>query len=116
MDDLIRRSDVLDKAYAYGNGLEPEGFCVDIEDIQALPSAQQWIPYNEQPPEENEFYLATIHVHEMNSDFCEKLFYGTPEYPNTNKVGWYFLNGDETIVKINGVTAWMPLPEPWKKE
>lgn len=38
--DLVSRQAVLDKAYAYGNGLQPEGFCVDVEDIQALPSAQ----------------------------------------------------------------------------
>lgn len=81
--------------------------------IDALKSSM-WTSCSERPPEENEFYLATIHVHEMNSDFCEKLFYGTPEYPNTNEVGWYFLNGDETTVKVNGVTAWMPLPEPWE--
>ena len=39
MDDLISRQAVLDMAYAYGNGLEPEGYCVDVEDIQALPPA-----------------------------------------------------------------------------
>jgi hypothetical protein len=36
-DDCISRQAVLDKAYAYGNGLVPEGYCVDVEDIQALP-------------------------------------------------------------------------------
>ena len=40
MSDLISRQAVLDKAYPYGNGDAPEGFCVDVEDIQALPSAQ----------------------------------------------------------------------------
>ena len=46
MDDLISRQDVLDKAHPYGNGDAPDGFCVDVEDIQALPSAQRkgkWI-------------------------------------------------------------------------
>lgn len=36
-EDAVSREAVLDKAYAYGNGLEPDGFCVDVEDIQALP-------------------------------------------------------------------------------
>lgn len=36
-EDTISRQAVLDNAYAYGNGLEPEGYCVNIEDIQALP-------------------------------------------------------------------------------
>ena len=39
-DDVISRQAVLDMAYAYGNGWEPEGYCVNVEDIQALPSAQ----------------------------------------------------------------------------
>lgn len=37
-EDAVSREAVLDKAYAYGNGLEPEGYCVNVEDIQALPS------------------------------------------------------------------------------
>lgn len=40
MDDLISRQAVLDMAHAYGNGYEPEGFCVEVEDIQSLPPAQ----------------------------------------------------------------------------
>jgi hypothetical protein len=37
VEDCVSRQAVLDKAYAYGSGLEPEGYCVDVEDIQALP-------------------------------------------------------------------------------
>jgi len=37
-EDVVSRQAVLDNAYAYGNGLEPEGYCVNVEDIQALPS------------------------------------------------------------------------------
>lgn len=36
-EDCVSRQAVLDNAYAYGNGLEPEGYCVNVEDIQALP-------------------------------------------------------------------------------
>ena len=36
-EDCVSRQAVLDKAYAYGNGLEPDGYCVNVEDIQALP-------------------------------------------------------------------------------
>lgn len=38
-EDCVSREAVLDNAYAYGNGLEPEGYCVNVEDIQALPPA-----------------------------------------------------------------------------
>jgi len=43
-EDAISRQAVLDKAYAYGNGLEPEGYCVEVEDIQALPSVNPQKP------------------------------------------------------------------------
>ena len=49
-EDCVSRQAVLDKAYAYGNGLEPVGYCVNVEDIQALPPIQpkvkvgHWIP------------------------------------------------------------------------
>jgi DNA-directed RNA polymerase subunit RPC12/RpoP len=47
-DDLISRQAVLEKAYPYGNGLEPDGYCVDVEDIQAVPAIApktgHWIP------------------------------------------------------------------------
>jgi hypothetical protein len=36
--DCISRQAVLEQAYAYGSGLEPDGYCVNVEDIQALPS------------------------------------------------------------------------------
>lgn len=39
-EDAISREYVLSKAYAYGNGLEPEGYCVEVEDIQNAPSIQ----------------------------------------------------------------------------
>lgn len=36
-EDAVSREAVLEQAYAYGNGLEPDGYCVNVEDIQALP-------------------------------------------------------------------------------
>ena len=39
-EDCISREYILSKAYAYGNGLEPEGYCVEVEDIQQAPSVQ----------------------------------------------------------------------------
>lgn len=36
--DAVSRQAMLDNAYAYGNGLEPDGYCVDVEDILALPA------------------------------------------------------------------------------
>lgn len=36
-EDCVSRQAALDESYAYGYGLEPEGYCVDVEDILALP-------------------------------------------------------------------------------
>ncbi len=36
-EDCVSRQAILDNAYTYGNGLEPDGYCVNVEDIQALP-------------------------------------------------------------------------------
>lgn len=98
-EDAVSREAVLDKAYAYGNGLEPDGFCVDVEDIQALPPVtpkpeQQWIPCSERLPKENGDYLVTGRQGAVNKR----------KYEDGR---WY---GNWAVV------AWMPLPEPWKGE
>lgn len=51
-EDCISRQAALNESYAYGYGLEPEGYCVDVEDILALPPATpkrkvgEWIKKN----------------------------------------------------------------------
>lgn len=101
MNDLISRQDVLDKAYAYGNGLEPEGFCVDVEDIQALPSVepeQRWIPMTEQLPKNGYYYLWCSDAGSVQMDY-----YFNDEFEHGREYGY-------------NIVAWMPLPEPWKGE
>lgn len=98
MSDLISRQAVLDKAYPYGNGDAPEGFCVDVEDIQALPSAepeQHWIPCSERMPEEVGYYLVTL-ARDSEIDIAYFTKYNT----------WETFRNTEVI-------AWMPLPEPY---
>ena len=48
-EDAISRQAVLDNAYAYGYGLEPEGYCVNVEDIQALPPVTPSRPIEQEP-------------------------------------------------------------------
>lgn len=78
--DLISRQAVLDKAYAYGNGSEPEGYCVEVEDIQALPPVVpthkkgKWLPIIE-GNEFGESYQSSIYCSECGETLgCEANF------------------------------------------
>lgn len=73
-----------------------------IEPVQhmSLPSAhpeQQWIPCSERLPEANTRCLCT---YENKEGTC--IDFGL----YSMKQGWF----------VSGVTAWMPLPEPYKEE
>ena len=64
-EDAVSRKALLDKAYAYGNGLEPEGYCVDVEDIKAIPSVAptrkkgKWINREHCQVDEDAYEVAT---------------------------------------------------------
>ncbi len=64
--------------------------------IYELPSAQQWIPVSERLPEVNTRCLCT---YEHKEGTCI-------DFGLYMKNGWF----------VSGVTAWIPLPEPYKKE
>ena len=71
--------------------------------IKALPSAQpeqQWIPVSEKLPGENEFVLVTFG------------WFGRKTDPGVNIDE--IRDGDWMISEV--VTAWMPLPEPYRAE
>lgn len=88
---------------------------VDRQTIIDLSPAQQWISCLESFPEENEFYLATIYSREMNTAFCDILFYGAPQLCGDRKIGWYFMHDNGGMEQVFNVIAWMPLPKPYKE-
>lgn len=69
--------------------------------IEALKAEPRWIPVSKRLPEEYGVYLVTIGE---STDFC---------IWNKKEWGWESRKGWEPNVEI---TAWMPLPEPWKGE
>ena len=128
MNDLIDRQAALDAMETWDKfGCDPDGKLVRYDDdkhyipyvhyedmvhaIKHLPSAQpeqRWIPCSERLPEQYGNYLISIHG-EDEPDI------GTIN-PN-DKRGWSLCdaNGfhwasDKKLI----VTAWMPLPEPYK--
>lgn len=72
-----------------------------IEEIDAIPTAQQWIPVSERLPHLwNERYLVSLAWGGI----------GVMEYKSTG----FHNYGSFTPVPIESIIAWMPLPEPYK--
>lgn len=100
-----------------------------IYDMKELPSAQQWIPCSDRPPEDLEEVNVTWvnHDPEPYYDFVkDKPFTATAVY---YKEKWYWYsstcadilaeygrNPNEEIDDGIEIIAWMPLPEPYKGE
>ena len=91
----------------YGNGELPNG---------------GWIPVSERLPEKDGEYLVTV------SSFCglpqciEVLSFATDlhkvdeyEFPE-HKCGFYEYDSEWGYLEVDDVIAWMPLPEPYRKE
>ena len=129
MDDLISRQAAIE-AYIlhtmdYLVGEKPRRAFTEV--LRELPSAQQWIPCSERLPENTE----PVNITWVNrkpepyyADIKDKSFTATGHYHN-GKWWWYssvcqdYLDeyGKCEMDEMDGdieVTAWMPLPEPWK--
>ena len=110
MEDLIRRSDAIKAIEA----LECFGYieCKTkglVKDINAIPSADRWIPCEERMPMYNVdvlVYRPTMGQKIIVDTYCG--FYGE-DIDDLDE--WYEGWG---ISREHAVTAWMPLPKPWK--
>lgn len=76
----------------------------DIDRIfKALEQEPKWIPVNEKLPEERKSVL--VYAPEYNNIYCAYLDGDT----------WFIFGGYGSYAVAN-VTAWMPLPSPYKGE
>ena len=73
--------------------------------IEALEQTR-WIPASERLPEDRELILFSTKT--------DRVFEGRYFDDNTNRQ-WYSFR-DDTFAWNNVVTAWMPLPEPYKED
>ena len=108
MDDLISRQAAIDAIRAstskYTGFMEMEMYTDDdaVEAIISLPSAQQWIPVTERLPENFERVIVWMSWGGFSMmDFQLEHFYP--------------LNSVHPVPD-EAVTAWMPLPEPYREE
>lgn len=114
MNDVIYRQDAIDAfkvcaTIGRGNG-KSVAFKIanDYADIvrkriDALQSAQQWIPCSEHLPKVDEPVLVTDDsggIKTVDVDRCG-------QYENSNERFWYY---------TQNAVAWMPLPEPYRAE
>ena len=108
MNDLISRQAAIDRINKQREHLQPDIYPQDkigdaayricAEFIERLPSAQpRWIPMKERRPEKDGRYLCT--------------FQGKAVHICMYLNGCFRLYGYN---KDNLITAWTPLPEPWK--
>lgn len=76
----------------------------DGRSVELTPKAKEgeWIPCEERLPEEEGRYYVTRHDDVTNTEFIDILWYEENLWWNRHSTGDY------------AVTAWMPLPEPWK--
>ena len=118
--DLISREAAL-KIVAKHIGVDGDRAClIDVGktygEIYALPSAQpeqRWIPCGERLPD-----IGEHHVSEPCIVYCSNCAYGFAELEENifGQVGWNCERDDEYHEPLGEVLAWMPLPEPYRKD
>lgn len=77
-----------------------------LKELKQLSEQIRWIPVSERPPKENKTVIASTK-------------YGVyPEAKYTKEYGWEWAYeaGADYWRELKDVTAWMPLPEPYKAE
>ena len=104
MSDLIDRQDVIEKIKYWWTYC---GWKRLYEDVENLPSAQQWIPWSEKKPDKIGDYLITIKM----------LYDGSFVYDvdvATFDGYWWDTSHDWDEGSGFEVIAWRDMPDPWK--
>lgn len=117
MGDTISRQAVIDAILPYCP--DDDGTCSKsgddlrnlLDDIENLPSAQQWIPVTERFPEK---YIGQWLCCTSDGDIMV-LPYDTPG-DGTKECVFYQWDDDGYFYQTFDVVAWMPLPEPYNEE
>lgn len=99
-----KKDELIERLAAYEDtGLTPE-------EIERLKEQHRWIPVEEKLPEEDVIVLVTV-----SGFYSHFTFSNTIELGNLCSDGSWFIEGYPDWDNPE-VTAWMPLPEPYRKE
>lgn len=126
MSDLISREVLLERLEKeqeiYENNMASPSFWTALSVIRHMPTVKivpQWTPCSERLPEIKGWYHCTCNDEEVwGKPIVRDLYYypGLKAFVDNIR---YEMNGLKDIQKYNWskyVTAWMPLPQPYKGE
>lgn len=126
MNDSINRQAAIETAenvaYAVDEHGSAEGWlAMLVNSLEILPSAQpenDWIPISERLPEANGRYLVTRGLNACGSLWNRIYIANYSDLMGIKSVrGWWRGNvGKSDFERLNDVLAWMPLPEPYRKD
>ena len=124
MTDLISRQAAIDALGEepevwtgndeYAQGLNNQ-WHYDVTALKAVPSAPQWIPCSERLPCEDGRYLVSYWLMK-DMPWISVMYYGKPTFPEKDHPCFYVSDGEYGDVEYNDIVAWMPLPEPFRKD
>lgn len=104
MIDEKKLIEEIEKIDLHGRMKEYAGLCAAVDIIKNQPKAGEWIPCSERLPVESGTYIVNaIENHIVHVTFAKWM---------TRMKRWN-LTGSRSYWKV---TAWMPLPEPYKGE
>lgn len=121
-DDLISRQaaiNVADGADYTGLSVEDVKKVTDevVKGLKKLPSAQQWIPVSERLPEASGRYLVTRGLNACGAMWNRVYLINYSDLMGlkSERIWWNGNVGKSDFERIDDVTAWMPLPKPYKE-
>lgn len=121
-DDAISRQAAIDACHNWDDGKDAYAFGDVIKErIQKLPSAQRWIPVSERLPKEDTDVLISYRYKEGEGDsshvYIDITSYGDMYFGGRKVTGAkHWRQPFEYFTSNYEVVAWMPLPEPWRRE
>lgn len=102
--DLIDREAAVDAICHHFPSVSRTRARTMLHEVPSLQPEQKWIPCSERLPEKDGRYQVTRYDYVANTEFIDILWYEENLWWNRHSTGDY------------AVTAWMPLPEPYKEE
>ena len=110
--EYLRSEANMDRSRAYGEyecDLIEGTIRMCIDGVKAQPKVGEWIPCSKELPKESGYYLACIYNSDVDDYDFRKIWFAHKDDYDIEESEWRELYGFEVV------TAWMPLPEPYKE-